>query len=165
VIRRRTAQMRALVAGLAVVALTAGGAAAATPAFSLRLHARLAPVAGTTAAGRFDGGLVMTGGALPYAKAVVPRVGNHWRLTWRLNLPALNGPISASLQLRTANGAASSARMLCTQCTRSANGTLTLTGSQALRILRADAVVVVRTQSSTLRGTVKVVHVPVALKG
>src|SRR5712691_10838272 len=105
---------RAFLVALAVAAAASGSAAAAMPAFWLNLHARLAPVAGTTAAGRFDGALVRTGdGRTPETQSAVPRAGSRWRLSWKLTLPALRGPMTASLRVSAAPGAAPMARMLC----------------------------------------------------
>jgi len=57
------------------------------------------------------------------------------------------------------------ARMLCTRCSTKASGTMTLTGSQAIRIAGKRAVVVVQTPTATLRGVIKgLAHVPVATR-
>jgi hypothetical protein len=147
---------RALVVGLAAGMVAAGSAAAAVPMLSLHVHARLAPVAGTKAAGRFDGGLVMTGGSkLPLANGAVPSDGGEWRLMWTLKLPALHRPMTASLRIRAENGAAPVTRVLCKQCATRAQGAITVTRSQAFRIAGAHAVVVVRAPSAKLRGTVR----------
>jgi hypothetical protein len=154
---------RLLVAGLAVAAVAAGSAAAAMPSYFLQVHARLAPVAGTTASGRFNGVLVLSGGeARPQARSTAPRAGSHWRLSWRLSLPAFGGPATATLRIHAKKGAASVERVLCTRCAEKAKGTIALKGSQAIRIANGGAVVVVRTPSAGLRGAVKgVVHLPV----
>lgn len=152
----------ALVAGLAAAAVVAGSAAAARPMFLLNVHARLAPVAGTKAAGSFDGELVLSSGSKTSGTASLPRAAVPWRLSWRLSLPALKGAMTASLHLRAANGAAPATRTLCTHCGTAVSGTMTLTGTQALRITQADSFVVVSTRSATLRGPIKVfVRVPV----
>jgi hypothetical protein len=160
VTRTRKTGMRALAVGLAVSALGAGAGTttAATPAFAMHVQARLAPVSGTAAAGRFDGLLAMSGGGLkPAARAAaVPRPGQHWQLAWRITLPAISGPATASLQVKAASGAASVVRVLCAGCTTGATGILTLPWSQALRIAASDAEVVVHTASTTLRGEVRV---------
>jgi hypothetical protein len=148
VIRTRRAWM--FVAVLAVAAIACGSAAAILPSSWVQVHARLAPAGGTNAAGTFSG-LLLRGGA-----------ASRWQLTWKLSLPALGGPMTASLRVPAAQGAASATRMLCSRCARGAKGAMTLTGSQALRVTRDDAVVVVQTPSATLRGPVKAfVHVPV----
>jgi hypothetical protein len=160
VTRTRKAGMRALAVGLAAGALGAGAGTttAATPAFAMHVHARLAPVSGTAAAGRFDGLLAMSGvGVTPASRtAALPRPGEHWRLAWKVTLPASKGPTTASLQIKADSGAASVTRLLCVDCTAGANGILTLPWSQALRIVASDAEVVVHTASTTLRGEVRV---------
>jgi hypothetical protein len=160
VTRTRRAGMRALAVGLAAGALGtgAGTTTAAPPAFAMHVHARLAPVTGTTAAGRFDGMLAMSGGGTKPASraAAVPRPGAHWVLAWRIALPVINSPATASLQIKADRGAASVARLLCAGCTAGANGILTLPWSQALRIAASDAEIVVHTASATLRGQVRV---------
>jgi hypothetical protein len=133
------------------------------PTLGLRVHARLAPVAGTTAAGRFNGLLARSGeGPAPQ---VVPRVPLPWRLTWTLRLPALHRPTTGSLRIAAEGGAPPVVRVLCPRCATRANGTIRLTASQALRIAGSDAVVVVRARSATLRGAIKVTRVPVAMPG
>lgn len=159
----RTRKAEALAVGLVVAAIAVGSAAAATPGFWLRLHARLAPVAGTTAVGRFDGTLVMSvGQRMTEASSALPQAGSNWRLTWRLSLPPLAGPVDVSLRVGALKGASPVARLLCTRCSRDANGAITLTASQALRVSASHAVVVVRTSSASLRGPVKVfLRIPV----
>lgn len=98
----------------------------------------------------------MSGGGEEPVAAPVPRVGIHWQLGWKLGLPALHGPVDALLRIRADNGAAAVARVLCTGCARRASGSIVLTGSEALRLVRSDATVVVRSRSTTLRGVVKV---------
>jgi len=157
-IRTRRAGKRALVVGLVVAAIACGSASAATiPGFWLDLHARLVPVAGTSASGKFTGTLLMSvGGTNPVEPSdPIPPV-NRAVLTWKLRLPALQGSMSASLRLRATKSAAPVAIMLCQHCSTTASGRVTLTKSQALRVARADAVVVVTTASATLRGRVKV---------
>lgn len=144
---------RVVVAGLAVAAVAAGSAAAAAPGILIRVHARLAPATGTTASGRFDGMLFKRGmEARPQA---VPRTGSHWRLAWRLSLPSLSGPVTATLRVRADRRAAAAGHVLCSRCTTSASGSMTLTGSQAMRIASGHGFVVVRSQSATLRGTIR----------
>jgi hypothetical protein len=150
VIRTRTAGTRILLIGLTATAVGAGSAAAAMPVLGFRVHARLAPVAGANYAGRFNGLLVRNADG-----TVVPRVPLGWELSWRLRLPSLGKPIDASLRVRAANGAPRVVRMLCSGCTATAHGTLTLTASQALRVARSRAVVVVRASSESLRGVVR----------
>jgi hypothetical protein len=119
----------------------------------VQVRARLAPVAGANAAGKFSG-LLVRGGA-----------PTRWQLTWTLSLPSLGGPTTASLRVGAAQGSAPATRTLCKQCARGAKGTMTLTMNQALRITRDNAVVVVQTPSATLRGPVKAVfHVPVPVR-
>lgn len=152
-IRRRRAGARGILVGLAVAAMTAGGTAAATSTFSVNLHARLAPVAGTKSAGQFEGVLVKVGGGI--TPATLP-AGSQWRLTWRLTLPALDGPAAASLRIGSERHSSSLTRVLCTRCARTATGTMTLKGPQGKRVSKGRAVVVVRTRSARLRGPVKV---------
>ena len=162
---RRRRGTRTFVVGLVVAAITAGGTAAATSTFWWNLRARLAPVAGTKEAGQFQGVLVKaSGGITPYAGTSVPP-GSQWGLTRRLTLPALEGPITASLRIGSARSSTSVTRVLCTRCSTSAAGTMTLTARQARRLSKGDAVVVVRTRSARLRGPVKVgLHNPVVRK-
>jgi hypothetical protein len=156
VIRTRKAGTRALVIGSAVAAVACGSAAAAMPSFALHVHARLAPTAGTSAAGSFDGVLASDSiGKVPFAQAAFPRQ-TAWRLGWRLSLPPLRGPITASLRIAAVKGAAPVARVLCTPCALEAKGTMTLTASQGLRVAGSHAVVVVHAPAATLRGPVKV---------
>ncbi len=156
------AKARLVVAGLAMAALSATVAAAA-PAFMLQIHARLAPVSGTKASGLFSGVLVRSGsGNTPRAYSVVPRSGNHWQLAWRVNLPSLRRPVTASLGVRADRGAAPVMRMLCKRCTRGERGAMTLTGRQAMRVANGHAFVLVQARSATLRGTVRsVAEIPV----
>jgi hypothetical protein len=162
----KTAGTRTLLIGLAAAAVVCGSAAAAVPTFVLRVHARLGPVAGTTAAGRFSGVLARNGPVVPRRATAVPRLGSRWSLTWKLSVPSLGGSPTASLRIRAWKGAAPVTRVLCTQCGTTANGTMTLTTSQALRIAGSKAVVVVRTGSATLRGPLKVsMHVMGATPG
>ena len=130
---------------------------AAVPSSWLQVRAHLAPVAGTKAAGRFQGVLVKPGGGIvPAGKVANPRVST-WRLTWKLNLPALEGPVTASLQIGSGRSSARAKHMLCTRCSTEATGTLTLTARQVTRIKKSHGVVVARTSSARLRGPVKVV--------
>jgi len=129
------------------------------PAVAVHVHARLAPVAGAPAAGQFDGTLAMGGGAVTPARrtAAVPQPGGHWRLAWRLTLPAAGGAKTATLLIHAAQGAGSVARLLCTGCATGAKGTVTLTVSQALLIAASRAEVDVHSASGTLRGAIEVV--------
>jgi hypothetical protein len=148
--------------GLSIAVITCGTTAAAMPTFWLQLRAHLEPVAGTTAAGRFNGVLAKSGVAS--GKTALPRYTGVWRLTWTFTLPSLGGSTTAWLRLPAQKGAAAVARVLCTHCAARAKGTMTLTSSQALRIAGSHSVVVVRTSSARLRGTVKVfAHIPVAM--
>lgn len=164
-IRKRKAAKRALVVGLLVAAFACGSAAAAAiPVLLVNLHARLAPVAGTTATGQFSGSLSVTIGSELEPSENLPTPGRS-QLLWRLSLPALHGPMSASLRLRATKtaSAAPAERVLCSRCSTTANGTLNLTVAQGLRIARSGAMVIVRTPSATLRGAVKVSPQMVAL--
>jgi hypothetical protein len=145
--------------GLVALAIGCGAAAAAVPAVVVHVHARLAPVAGTTAAGQFDGALALGGGAVTPARrtAAIPRPGDQWRLAWRLSIPAAGGSKTATLLIHAAQGAGTVARLLCTACTTGASGTLTLTVSQALLIAASRAEVVVHSAAATLRGAIEVV--------
>jgi hypothetical protein len=152
VTRTRAARTRVLlVPVLAVAAVACGGAAAAMPALSVRVHARLAPLAGARANGNFNGALAM--GSRP--SGVLPRNGYRWELTWKLRLTARARTAAASLQIRAHSGAAPLALVLCSRCVSSANGTLSVTSRQAMRIANGDAVVVVQARSTRLRGVVK----------
>ena len=157
-IRTRRARARTLVVGLVIAAITAGGTAAAASTVPVELRARLAPVAGTKAAGKFDGALVKVRrvGITPGGRTSVP-AGGRWRLNWRLTLPKLDGPMTASLKIGSARSSASVTRVLCSRCSSKGVGTITLTDGQAKRISKGDALVVVRTRSARLRGRVKVV--------
>jgi hypothetical protein len=160
VIRSRRAGKRtiALVSGLVVAAIACGSAAAVLPVHWLAVQARLAPVAGTREAGRFSGVLLMNSGPPPQREqSGAQPVGSFWRLTWQLRLPALNGSRSATLRLPAERGVPAAAHVLCTQCSTRAKGTIALTGSEAVRVADADAVVVVWTRSARLRGAV---HIP-----
>jgi hypothetical protein len=128
----------------------------------LHVRARLAPVAGTKAVGRFEGVLVKRGERSTSAGKVANPRGNAWRLTWQLSLPALDGPVTASLRIDSGRSSAHVRRVLCARCSTSTAGTMTLTARQVMRIRKSNAVVVVRTSSARLRGPVRVfVHVPV----
>ena len=157
-ISARSAGTRTLLVGLAAAAavVTASAAAALPPSPKLRVHARLAPVGGTGAAGRFDGLLVRTGGSS--RPAASPRTGPAWRLSWNASLPAFQGPATVSLRI-AGGGAARVSRILCTGCGTGADGTVALTPSQVLRIARRGAVVSVRARSASWRGTVRVLYV------
>jgi hypothetical protein len=153
-IRARSAGARTFLAGVAVAAVAAGSAAAAMPAPGVRLHARLAPVAGTTGDGRFDGVLARTGGGL--RSSPLPRNGLRWQLAWNLTLPAFHGPVHATLRINAGGGAARVLRPLCTDCGHASEGSVALTSSQVLRIARRGGTVTVRAGSARLRGTVRV---------
>ncbi len=140
---------RLLLVGLAVAAVAAGSAAASVPVVKISVHARLAPVAGTNAAGRFSGLLVKPG------DTVYPRTGQKWSLSWKVRLPSLPSPAKASLRIPARNGAPLSVRVLCTGCAGTTSGTLMLTNSQAIRLAQSHATVVVLAPSTTLRGSVK----------
>jgi len=136
-----------------MAAIASGTAAAAMQTLGFRVHARLAPTAGTTAVGRFNGTITKsTGGG-----AAVPRAPIHWQLTWLLRLPALHGSEAAALRIAAGHGAPAVVRRLCKSCGTTAGGTMTLTSSQVFRIAQSNGTVVVRTASATLRGAVKVV--------
>jgi len=153
VIRTRRPGKRALAVGLAAAAIGCGTAAAAVPTVAVHVHARLAPVAGTAVAGRFDGTITISGGARE--TAAVPRPGAHWQLGWTITLPAIGGPTTASLQIHAAGGAGPVVQAVQRRRTTRASGTLPLTGSEALRVAGSQAVVVVHTATATLRGAVK----------
>jgi len=155
-----------VVALFAAAIACAGATAAAAAIYSVNVHARLAPVAGTTAAGQFGGTLtVVFSGPNRFEPSDNFPPSGYSTLRWQLSLPALHGPISALLRLHATKSAAPVARMLCGRCLMAANGTLKLTVDQGLRIATSGsgAVIVVRTPSATLRGPVKVSpQVPVA---
>ena len=156
-IRRPKAEKRALVVALLIAAIACGSAAAAViPVYWANLHARLAPVAGTTHAGRFAGTLLVRFGETDPAEPSDPAPPGHSQLTWKLSLPALHGAMSALLRIRATKDAAAVSRTLCASCSTTANGTLNLTVDQGMRIASSGAVIVVRTASATLRGPVKV---------
>jgi hypothetical protein len=147
-----------LVVGLLLVATVESvSTAAAAPVYSVDVHARLAPVVGTKATGRFGGTLRITfgGPVRPEPSGDTPSPGSA-RLIWKLSLPALRGTMSASLRLRASQNAAPVARTLCTSCSVAATGTLNLTVAQGLRVTSSGAVIVVRTASARLRGPVRV---------
>jgi hypothetical protein len=162
---RRRRGATTLVVGLVIAAITAGGMAAATSTFWWNLRARLAPVAGTKDAGQFQGVLVRSGGGVTLDAGTRVPAGSQWGLSWRLTLPPLDGPMTVSLRIGSERSSTSVTRVLCTRCSTSAAGTMTLTARQARRLSKGDAVVVVRTRSARLRGPVKVVlHNPVVRK-
>jgi hypothetical protein len=125
------------------------------PVLTLSLHARLAPVAGTNATGRFSGLLVKPGQPMAAEPSPTPRFGNKWRLSWKVSLPALRGRVEASLRIPARNGAPGFVHVLCTGCTTAAHGTITLPNSQALRVAGSRASIVVRSSSAMLRGAVR----------
>jgi hypothetical protein len=145
-----------------LAAVASGTAAAATRAvFFLTVHARLAPGSGTKATGRFSGVLVREAIAKASSSHTANPVGNAWRLVWKLSLPPLEGPVTGTLRIAGANGAAPVMRILCTQCALTPRGALTLTASQESRLAGSHAVVAVRALSATLRGVVRLaVQIP-----
>jgi hypothetical protein len=150
-----TRSAKAIAVALVIAALAYGGAAAARSAFLIQVHARLAPVAGTKVYGRFTGGLAgASGGITPFGKQET-QSGTHWQLTWRLSRPVLTGSVTASLRVAASNGFPRVVRVLCTQCSTKATGTVALTASEVMRIARAKAAVVVQTSSAKLRGPLK----------
>lgn len=151
----RRAGTRVLVAGLAVTAVTAGGAAAAMPILVIPVHARLAPVAGTSSAGRFSGTLVSRTLEQPVHASALPSDGSHWQFRWKVSLPSLGRPAVVTLRYVARDGSPRVVRVLSARCSTSASGMLTLSGRQAGRIARGDAVVTVRAGSARLRGAVK----------
>ncbi len=159
---RRRRGARTLVVGLVIAAITAGSAVAGTSTW-LEVHARLKPVAGSKDGGRFDGVLIRKDGRVITPDSDVPiPVGSRWQLVWSLSLPKLDDPMTASLRIGGQRNSVGGTRMLCTRCSVKANGTMTLTARQAMRIAKEDAVVVVRTRSARLRGSVKAfAHTPV----
>jgi len=146
--------------GLAAAAAVVGSGAAARPTLGLRAHARLRPVTGTTAEGRFAGVLARNheGSTGPAA----PRSPSRWHLTWTLRLPSLHRSASAKLRIGTEGSSKSFVRLLCRRCAARTKGTITLTESRALRIAESRAVVVVRARSATLRGVIKATPLPAA---
>lgn len=164
-IRTRRAGKRtiALAVGLVAAAIACGGAAAVLPVYWLNVQAHLAPVAGTKEAGRFNGVLLMSNGPPPQREqSGAQPAGSFWRLTWKLRLPALSGQRSATLRFPAEKGVPAAALALCTQCSTQAKGAIALTRSEAERVAKADAAVVVWTNSARLRGTVKITaHGPV----
>jgi len=84
-----------VVALFAAAIACAGATAAAAAIYSVNVHARLAPVAGTTAAGQFGGTLtvVFSGPNRFEPSDNFPQSG-YSTLRWQLSLPALHGPIS-----------------------------------------------------------------------
>jgi hypothetical protein len=163
VIRRRRAGTGTLVAGLVAAAIAAGSVAAGTSTW-MEVHARLKPVAGTKEGGRFDGTLIMKGGRVitPDTNVPTPPAG-RWQLVWNLTLPRLDSAMTASLRVGGRGSSVRSARVLCTGRSPKANGSITLTARQATHVAKGDAVVVVRTRSARLRGSVRVsLQVPIA---
>ncbi|HKC18844.1 MAG TPA: hypothetical protein VKE27_04360 [Candidatus Dormibacteraeota bacterium] len=148
-IRTATRGKKALVTGLVVGALACASAAAAMPSYSVLLRARLGPPAGN-AAGQFNGTLLVNAGG----ETAFEPVGSRSVLAWKLSLRGLQGPMSASLQL-DATKSAPITLTLCAHCTAAASGRMLLTRAQAFRLARPDAVIVVHTSSTTLRGPVK----------
>jgi hypothetical protein len=150
---------RAVAVGLLAAAICCGSAAGATiPVLWMDVHARLAPATGTTPIGRFTGTLLIAPAGTDSAEPSddLPPATGLSMLTWKLRLPALHGPRSALLVIRTTTGAAATTRTLCASCSTAASGKLNLTVAQGLRIVKPGAVVVVRAASATLRGRVAV---------
>ena len=154
-IRTRLAGRRVVLVGLGAASVAAGSAAAAVPVLTVSVHARLAPVAGAKAAGRFSGLLVRHGQPVGAEPSPTPRYGSRWRLSWKVSLPTLSGKTTVSLQVPARNGEPRFVHVLCTGCTSATNGTLALTNSQAIRIAQSHASVVAQTPSAMLQGTVK----------
>ena len=151
-IRTRLAGTRLLLVGLAVAAVAAGSAAAAMPVVTVSVHARLAPVTGTNAAGRFSGMLVKnTNSVRPQG----PPTPLKWHLTWKVQLPALQTAATASLRIPSRNGAAAYVHVLCSGCRSTTSGTLALTNSQAQRLAQSHGTVMALASSAMLRGAVK----------
>jgi hypothetical protein len=154
-IRTRLAGTRFLLVGLAAAAVVTASAAASVPVLTVSVHARLVPVTGAKAAGRFSGLLVKHGQPMGAEPSPTPRIGNKWRLSWKVSLPTLSGQTTVSLQVPARNGEPRFVHVLCTGCTSATKGTLALTNSQAIRVAQSHASVVVRTPSAMLRGTIK----------
>jgi hypothetical protein len=134
--------------------------------FLLDLHARLAPVAGTKTAGKFQGVLSRMGshGITPGGKVAVPP-NSRWQLTWSLSLPQLDEPMTASLRIGSSRSSVHLTRVLCRGCSTSARGMTSLSARQVRSISKANGMVVVRAGAATLRGRVKVsVNIPVTTK-
>lgn len=142
------------VAGLAVAAVTAGGAAAAI--LVIPVQARLAPVAGASSAGRFTATLISRTVEQPVHASALPSSGDRWQFRWKVSLPSLGRSATVTLRYVARDGEPEVTRVLSARCSNSARGTLTLSGRQAGRIARGDAVVTVRAGSARLRGAVKV---------
>jgi hypothetical protein len=161
VFRTRTAGTRALVVAVTAAAIAAGSAAASAPILAIPVQARLAPVAGASSTGHFSGVLARTAtDAQPAQTPALPRKGIRWRLRWSVSLPHFGGPAEVTLRIASAGSAAAVVRVLSARCSGSARGTMTLTGSQAARVARGDAVVMVRAPSATLRGVVRAQRSP-----
>jgi hypothetical protein len=141
----------------AVTALTAAGIAAATPILVIPVQARLAPVAAASSAGRFSGTLISrTMDAHMARTSPLPSNGNRWQFRWKVSFPSLGRPATVTLRYVAHDGSPAVVRVLSARCSTSASGMLTLSGRQAGRIARGDAVVTVRAGSARLRGAVKV---------
>jgi hypothetical protein len=157
VLGTRKAGTRVLVAGLAVAAFAAGRAAAAV--FVIPVQARLAPVAGAAnSAGRFSGTLYQLPEEHPVRVQALPQPGAHWQLRWKVSVPSLGRAATVTLRVSQRKGAPAVVHVLSSRCSTSAKGTLNLSGTQAGRIARGDAVVTVRARSARLRGTVRIQH-------
>jgi hypothetical protein len=160
-----------LVAGFAVAA----SAARTPPAFTYRLTAQLgpaqevpAPLTPTSATGQFDGLLVP--GKLPRGCHVIvgpprsmiparivcdngrpvvpvrPALGVHWTLVWRLSFSGLTGPATAAhIQLGARGQSGPVTITLCGPCDSPSKGVVTVTGAQALALLRGSTYVNVHT--------------------
>jgi hypothetical protein len=155
VTRTKTAGTRMLLVGLVAAAIATATAAAAMPVFLLHVRAQLAPVGGTSARGQFSG-VLFNAGVEPRLQpnSTLPPPLIRWRLTWKLSLPSLRRPATATLRFGTGSAAA---RVLCKQCARHAEGGVMLTAAQERGMTGSHAVVVVRTRSARLRGAIKVV--------
>lgn len=145
-----------LLIALALVAIATPTVAAAMPIVLLHVRAQLAPVAGTSARGQFNG-VLFNAGVEPrlQSDSAFPALPGQWRLSWKVSLPSLGGAATATL--RFGAGKSAGARVLCRRCAKHAEGAVMLTAAQATRITGSHAVVVVRTRSAALRGAVKVV--------
>lgn len=155
-IRTPRAGTRVFVAALVGAAVAAGGAAAALPVLVFSVQARLAPVAGASSAGHFSGTLSMNTDEASVPTPILPSNGDRWRLRWKATLPSLGSPAAVTLRVAAHDGAPAVVRVLSARCSNSARGTVTLTGGQAVRVARGDAVVTVRARSARLRGAVKI---------
>ena len=91
----------------------------------------------------------------PVRRKAIP-LRSRWQLAWSLSLPKLEGQMSASLRIGSGGSSVLTTRPLCSGCSTRTSGISTLTARQAASLSQGNAVVVVRTRSAKLRGTVKV---------